>query len=1019
MKLPQISIDNYRFVLVVFIMLSLAGINSFINMPRTENPAVFIPGAAVIVVYPGANPIDMEKLVALPIEEAVNELDDIKRIEATLLDGIAGIAIEFNYGTNHKEKYDEIVQKINSIKDKLPEDLFRIDIIEYSSTDVSILQLALVSENAEYASLEKTGDKLKREIERIKGVKKVNLLAYPKQEVRIALDFEKMAAMNISIDMVANAIKSNNANIPGGNINIGSKNFGVISSGPYKDIEEIKNTVVNSYQGKLIYLKNIASVYFDYEDINYYVRYMGQKAIHIVVQQKDGFNVFDIMKEINPILEKFKNNLPENISLESSFNQSIGIDKRINGFLGNLVQGILLVGAVILLVLGLKSSFVVIIAIPLSIIIGLFFVDAGGFNLEQISIAGLVIALGLLVDNCIVIVENINRFISMGYNSREAAIKGTSEIGWAIISSTITTLLAFFPIVLMPDKAGDFIRSMPITIIATLSVSLLIALTLSPLIISKTFKSYSSKEEAETQINKKKNFNKYLKKFINGPYSKTLIFSLKNKTIVLSIALFILFVSLFVFKYVGISFFPKAESSYFLIYIDTPDGSNLEETEKAVIFVENVLNSMDEVVGYVANIGHGNPRIYYNIWPRTYNKNAADILVEIDDYNPKKFEAFKKAIREELNNYTGAKIYIKEFEQGVPTMAQIAVIYTGENIESLIEIANELETLMQKQKGIINIENNLNKTKTDIYININKEKANLFGVPIYEIDKTIRAAIAGIAIDNFRNNEGFEYPIVLRYMAGNEIQPEDFNKIYVKSLANKFIPLKQLANIEFKKAPGIITRYNLERTAKVTADVEDGYSLDKVMAPVIEYLKTNNLPSGYSYRIGGQLEARGETFGGMGYALIIAIISIFAVLVLQFKSFSQPLIIFSAVPLALIGSIWALFFSGYTFSFTAFIGLTSLVGIVINNSIILVDYTNQLISSGKTIDDAIVIAGKTRFTPIVLTTLTTVGGLLPLTLYGGTMWAPMGWTIIGGLLVSTFLTLLIVPILYKVLTSKQ
>lgn len=1016
MKLPKISINNYQFVLVIFALLTLAGINSYRQMPRTENPTIYIPGAGIFVIYPGANPVDMEQLVAMPIEEAVNELDDIKKIETTLLDGIAAISVEFTYGTNPKEKYDEVVQKVNSIKSDLPQNLFKLDVAEYTSTDVAILELALVGDSVDYHVLEAKADKLKKKIEKIKGVKKVKLDAYPKQELRVALDFEKMAAMNISLDMVANAIKSNNANIPGGNINIGQKSFGVITSGSYQNLDEIKNTVINSYKGKLVYLKNIAAVYFDFEDIKYHARFMGEKCLLLSVQQKEGINVFSIMENINPVVENYKETLPENITIKTSFDQSKGIDKRINGFMGNLLQGIVLVGLVILLALGFKSSLVVIIAIPLSIIVGLFFVDAGGFNLEQISIAGLVIALGLLVDNSIVIVENINRFIGMGHSSKDAAIKGTSEIGWAIVSSTVTTLFAFIPIVLMPDKAGDFIRSMPITIIATLSVSLFIALTLSPLIISKTFKGYKSKEEAQEAFKKKKGVEKLLRGFIEGPYRRLLKYCVNHKLITLLIALAILVGSVAMFKQVGVSFFPKAESSYFMIYIYTPEGSNLSETEKAVDYVQGVLDSFDEIELYTTNIGHGNPRIYYNVWPKSYYQNFADFLVEVNDYSPQRFEKLKKKLRPELEKYTGAKIHIKEFEQGVPTTAQIDVSFTGDNINTLKKLSGEVEKLMEKQPGIINIENNLNKNKTDIYFNINKEKANLFGVPIYEIDKTIRAAIAGLSIDNYRNKEGKEFSIVIRMNSGDEVKPEDFDKIYVKSLADKFIPIKQLADIEFKKAPGIVTRYNLERTARVTANTEDGYSLDAVMAPVLKYLEETSLPEGYNYRIGGELQARNETFGGMGNAVILAVISIFAVLVLQFRSFKQPLIIFMAVPLAIIGSIWALYLTGYTFSFTAFIGFTSLIGIVINNSIILVDYSNQLIRSGKSIEEAVLLAGQTRFTPIILTTLTTVGGLLPLTLQGGTMWAPMGWTIIGGLLVSTLLTLLIVPVLYKLVT---
>jgi multidrug efflux pump subunit AcrB len=362
---------------------------------------------------------------------------------------------------------------------------------------------------------------------------------------------------------------------------------------------------------------------------------------------------------------------------------------------------------------------------------------------------------------------------------------------------------------------------------------------------------------------------------------------------------------------------------------------------------------------------------------------------------------------------------VKEFEQGPDAGAPIVIYIKGDNLNVLSDISKHFENLLRKQPGAINIENNLSKNKTSLYFKINKEKASMYGVPVYEIDKTIRTAVAGMVISKFRNKEGKEYDIEMRMPEGQEFSVEDFDKVYVTAMTGKIIPLNQLAKMEFKKEPGQITRFDLQRSVIVSGYLSKGALIDNVMAPVIKELENYNFPTGYSYKIGGELESREESFGGMQVAVIIALISIFAVLVLQFRSFVQPLIIYAAIPLAIIGSIWALLITGNTFSFTSFIGLTSLIGIVINNSIILVDFTNQLRKEGKSMAEALQIAGETRFIPIILTTLTTIGGLLPLTLRGGTMWAPMGWTIIGGLLVSTFLTLLVVPVLYSLLVKEN
>ena len=1013
MKLPRISIYNYQFTILVFLLLTILGVSSFLNMPRMENPEMTIPGGTIYVVYPGASPLDMEQLIANPLEESINELEDIKVIETNLRDGIAIISVEFLFGTDAKEKYDELVQKVNSVKNDLPQEIYSLQTQQWKSSDVAMLQIALVSENAEYFEMENKAEDLKKELNKISGVRKVEIHAFPEQEIRVSLDLEKMAKMNISIDHIANAINSNNANIPGGTINLGANYFGIKTSGSYNNIEEIKNTVVNSYMGRLIYLKNIAKVEYRYKDINYFARYNGERSIFITVMQKEGLNIFNINERIEPIIKEFENGLDKEYSMFYVFNQTNEVDEKINGFISNLLQGIALVGFIILFVLGFKSALIVIIAIPLSNLIGLAFVDFAGFGMEQISIAGLVVALGLLVDNSIVVIENINRFIALGKKPREAAIEGTKEIGWPVVSATVTTLLAFVPIIAMPDKAGKFIRSMPVTIFATLSISLFIALTLIPLIASRTLKAKDNIQKA------KKSFSNSLKGFIEGPYRRTLDFSLSNKGLVIFLAVIALAVSGYFFKYVGISFFPKAEKPQFIIRINTPEGTNLGKTDEAARYVESVLDTTELVKFYATNIGHGNPRIYYNVMSKSYTKNFADIFVQCKRYEIDEFDRLIDKLRTEFRKYPGAEINIKEFEQGVPVDAPIMIYILGNELDVLKKIANDVEEMVRESDGTININNRLAKQRTDIFFNINKEKAGIYGVPIYEIDKTIRTAINGVSVSKYRDKKGDEYDIVLRLPFEEEIKVSDFDKIYVKSLSGRLIPISQLAKIEFKLAPGLINKYNLTRTGLITADLVKGANIDEIMNPIVQQLDEYPFPKNYNYRIGGEIENRSETFGGMMTAIVIAIISIFAVLVLQFRSFTQPLIIFIAFPFAAIGMVWALLITGNSFSFTAFIGFISLVGIVINNSIILVDYTNKLIDRGMAMFPALKKACETRFTPIILTTLTTIGGLLPLTLRGGTLWAPMGWTIIGGLLVSTILTLIIVPVFYSLLSKEM
>jgi len=1008
MRLPKLAIENHQFTNVIIILLVLFGLVSFMTMPRSEDPQVSPAGSSVIVIYPGANPTDVEELIVEPLEEAINELEDIKDIKSYAQDGLALIETEFISGTDPDDKYSDVVQKVNRVRNELPDGIIDFNIIKWSISEVQVMQIALLSDSVDYRELEREADNLKKIVERIPGIKKAKTWAFPEQEIRIALNLEKMAQLNIPLNQVMGAIQSANKNIPGGYIDVGSKKYNIQTSGSYKTLEDIQKTIVTSAMGHIVYLKDIAEVNFSYADNTYYARFNDKTAVFVTASQKVGTNIFDIFSKMRPKIEQFEENLLDEISLDFVFDQSESVSHRMNGFFSNLLQGLFLVGIVVLLAIGLRASAIVILAIPISIMIGIGFVELSGFGLEQMSITGLVIALGLLVDNAIVVIENISRYMKMGYSRVEAAIQGTSQIAWAVVSSTATTVLAFIPILLMQNITGDFIRSMPTTVVYTLSASLLISLVLTPNLSNKFLKI--------EQLNKESYFRRLLNKEIENRYRKTLDYALRNPKKVLLIALSVFILSFGLVPFIGISFFPKAEKPQFMINVDTPDGTSLEQTDKVTQHIDSVLAKEEHIEHYAINIGHGNPRIYYNVIPKNITATHAQIFVQVKFDDLDMFYNLIKKLRKEFAGYPGAKIAIKEFEQGPPVEAPIAIRIIGKELSILKEIARDVEEFILNVPGTINVNNPLGTSKTDLHVNINRDKAGMLGVSLVEIDRTVRATVAGLKVSSFHDNKGKEYDIVVRLPFKDKIKYSDLDRIMISSMTGNQIPLKQLAKIEFKASPMQINHYNLDRNVTVTADVSGTISVDTATREVIKKLDSYNWPNNYRYDVGGEQESREESFGGMLQAIIIALIGIFGVLVLQFRSYSQPFIVFSALPLAIIGSLIALFITGYSFSFTAFIGIASLVGIVINNSIILVDYTNQLRRDGKEFIAALKEAGETRFIPIVLTTATTVGGLLPLTVGGGTLWAPMGWTIIGGLLMSTFLTLLVVPVLYKMYT---
>ena len=1010
MKLPVLAINNHRFTLIVMLLLVALGAVSLTSMPRSEDPQFEFPAVLVRVVYPGTNPLDMENLIVDPIEEAINELDDIKVMKSNIEDGLAVIQVEFIYGSDPQDKYDNVVSEVARSRPELPTDIAVLDISKISPIDVNILQVALISEQRDYATLKKLSEDLEKRFERVSGVKRATVEALPEQQVHVLADLAKMKEQGVALEDLLNAVKSSGSNLPGGHVLAGERRFTVRTSGDFKTLGQLLRTPVQSSPGSVIYLENVARVEFADALPSYEARYEGGRAVFVTVIQREGSNIFDVMNGLKTILDDFEQNLPEGISMALAHDQSESVDQQINLLFSNLLQGLILVGLLILMFLGPRPAFVVMLAIPMSVLIGLGGVDIAGYGLQQISIAGLVIALGLLVDNAIVITENVSRFLRDGYSSREAAAKGASQVGWAVVSGTLTTVLAFLPVLGLQTPAGSFLRSMPVTVILTLLASLLIALTLSPLLASLILKPKQAKPTP---------FLRGIQTFTQGPYKKLLNWSLGNPWKILSGAALVLVGSVMLAGQLGVSLFPKAEKPMMLVNIEMPPGGSFEQTEAMVLRVEEIIKGYPVIRSITSNIGKDNPRIYYNIIPKRQVPNYAQLLVRLHTGDLQTVEPFVDDLRQKFAVIPGAKITVRELLQGPPYEAPVAIRVMGDDLGEVTKVSRDVEKMMLATPGTINIDNPLDKPKIDLHVIINRDKAAMYAVPIRAIDEAVRTSLVGATVSQFRDDDGEDYPIVVRYQGERHPKIEDFERMMVRSLNGSLVPIKQLVSLEMKSALPRFQHHMTERMARVTADVSAGYQTEAVTNDIIEKLKLYQWPDGVRWQVGGEQEQRKESFDGMTKVLLIAMLGIFAVLVLQFNSFAQPAVIFVAIPFAFTGMVGALWLAGFTFSFTAFIGLTSLVGIVVNNSIILVDYANQLRSQGKNMAEAVIESGQTRMLPILLTTMTTIGGLLPLTLSGSVMWAPMGWAIIGGLMTSTVLTLIVVPVLYSLLSSNR
>jgi multidrug efflux pump subunit AcrB len=1015
MKLPGIAIKNHQFTLIVVALLTLLGVLSFQTMPRSEDPQFDLPLIIVSTVYPGTSPLDMEKLVTDPIEEEINELEDIKEIKTTIMDGVTRVEIEFDYGVDPDEKYDDVIQAMAKIRATLPQQIRSIDIKQASPTDVNILQVALLSDSASYRELRYQAERLEKAFTRVPGVKRATAMAYPDQQVQVTADMIAMRELGLSLSVLKNSIRGAAANVPGGFIDAGTKRFSVKTSGDYHSLEEIKRTVLKLPGGEIIHVEDIADVALVDAEPTYLGLFNGRRSVFIAVQQRESSNIFNVLDGLKLVLAQYKRELPENMSTEIIFDQSVSVEKQVNGFFQNLLQGLVLVGFIILFSLGVRSASIVLLAIPVSMLIGIAGLDFSGFGLQQMSIVGLVIALGLLVDNAIVVTESIGQKIKLGLPPIEAAASGTSQVAWAIASGTATTVLAFVPMLLMQSNTGSFMRSMPVTVVLVLTASFFIAVTLAPLMASRLFR-----QRDAGQPGTGRNFvQRQLERLSCQHYKTVLDMALKHPVWIIAISVILFLGTLALFPKVGVSLFPKAEKPQLLLNIELPESSSFYATRELTTQIEEQVRSYSQVKAVAGNIGRENPSVYYNEFPGGEAANKAQLFVILNELNRRQLQALVNDLRQEFAATPGGKVTVKEFQQGPPVEAPIAIRVLGDDLDSLQQAAAEIEKLLRETPGTVNVDSPMGRPKLDLNINIRRDKAAMLNVSLSSIDDIIRTSLMGSSVGSFRDQKGDDYEIVIRLDSAATPDINSINDLLVTSSDGAVVPLKQLITVELQTVPSQLQHFYLERSATITADTGSGFLTADVTAQVVAELEKIQFPPGISYRISGEQETRNESFSGLFKALLISLLGIFAVLVLQFRSFVQPAIVFASIPFAFSGAILALLAFGYSFSVMAFVGLTSLMGIVVNNSIILVDSANRLVREGSGIRDAISSAARMRLTPIVLTTLTTIGGLLPLTMKNSSMWTPLGLVIIGGMLISTVVTLFIVPALYLLITRRS
>ena len=1014
MKLADVSIRRPVFATMMIMSLVVLGLFSYMKLNVDLYPNVDIPYVVITTILPGAGPEQIETDVTKIIEDAVNPVEGVDFIQSTSQENVSLVVIAFKLEINGKDAAQDVREKIAAVRAQLPNEIEDPVIQRYDPASFPIMNLTVSGNMSEKEITTFTKDVVKKRMENIPGVGAVLLVGGAEREIQIEVDAAKLRAYNISIQDIIINVGTQNVEIPGGNITEGSRQLLVRTMGKYKNVKDFEKIIVATPMGKPVYLRDVANVVDGVEEQTSLTRTNGKIAVGLNIIKQSGSNTVQVAQSVNKQIEKLKNDIPAGVTINIAQDNSIFIEDSINDVLFDILYGGLLAVIVIYLFLAnFRATIISGLALPTSIIASFILMFALNFTLNMMSLLALSLAVGLLIDDAIVVIENIYRHMAQGETPMEAAKSASEEIGLAVMATTFTIVAVFIPVAFMPGIVGRFFYEFGITISAAVLVSLFVAFTLTPMLSSKWLRREDEELSPKGNILNKSlyYFNHFFEK-LNGKYEKSLRWSLTHRKTIVFGAIGIFVASFFIMGMLGSQFFPESDQSQFNVVVNASPGSSLEQTSLICEKIEAKLREMPEVKLVLTTIGSGNNPV-----------TKANILVKLVPTHERKKsdKMIMSEIRNEAKLIPGAKISM--LEQGGPggNEKPVTLSIRGDDLKELEKIADKVEAIVKSAQGAVDVENSLELSKPEIRINIDREKASDLAINPYLIASTIRAMVDGNVATQYQEGDE-QIDVRVRLKKEDRTKINDLSLLTVKS--NKkignldfLVPVSDVATITQDAGPSKINRYKRQKEIRVDANL-DGRFLGVVLSDIKLETSKLNLESGYTINVIGEGEMQDESFGNILLSLMLAIVFVYIVLAAQFDSFIHPFSIMLALPMSIIGAVIMLLIFGSSVSVMSLIGIIMLMGLVTKNGILLVDFTNVLRERGLSRFDALVKAGPTRLRPILMTTFAMIFGMVPVALAlgeGAEFRAPMGQAVIGGLITSTLLTLFIVPVVYSIL----
>ncbi len=1014
-------LEYKKIILVFFAAASMWGLMSYYTIPRQQDPDITLLVARVVTVYPGADAEKVEKLVTKPLEEGFEAIKGVEKIESTSSESLSVIMIHVYPGTDTQKAWDDVRYKIEQVRQDLPDEALEPQLnTELIRTCMMILHLE--APGLDYLELEAVSRKVKDELKGLPGVAEIQREGLPDREIQVVLDMERMARFNLTWSRVSEAIKARNVTIPGGKIKDQPYGIAIQTTGEYLDPQVIGGTILRvTNEGNPVYLRDIATVSLSTANPAELVRSNGTPSVSLVLFPKENIDRVKVASDIQAYIEQnLAPTLPAGVTPRVVFNQAVSTSEQFNHLYKELFIGMGIVFFVCLLALPPFGAMLVAVAIPLSVLLGMGPLGMIGLKLHQVSVAALVIVLGILVDDSIVTNDNIQRHLELGDNPLKAATLGIKEVAYSITNATVATIAAFAPLFLLEGEIGEFVFSLPLVVTVTLLASLVVSLFLTPIVrfqlASRPAKPARGAVAAFFQRDGglAEGYYRYLLAFYRRTIDQAL--SRPGRTIVLA-AVFMV-VSLSLFPFIGQTFFPSADRSEFLVDITTPTSSTLEETLSQVMGVEAILAEQPEVEVIASYVGKSFPQFYYNETKYVSGPNKAGIYINTrvgrGMRKPTQLvEILRKQLREEI---PGANILVRKLEQGTPVGAPVAIRIKGENLETLRTLAADISARLREIPGAINVDDTMGADIFQYKVLVDEERANRLGVTNLAVASTVRLMTDGMSVSTYQLPDE-QINVVLKAAKNRPVPLEQLKNLPVPSSVNGAgIPLSQLAEVTPTWAVSQINRNQLTRTVTVSGYTQ-GRLASEVVKDMQKSLQSYPLPQGYRIEYGGEQEEGNKSFADLGRLSLMMMVLIYLLLATQFNSLLKPLIIMVTVFLGICGALIGLFVTGNPIGFMAALGLFSLAGVVVRNGIVLIEFVELAVKEGKPLREALAEAGQARLRPILLTALSAVGGLTPMALAGGALWQPMAIAIISGLIISTALTLYIVPTLYLLLDN--